>query len=1248
MLPNSESQDQTHQLFLQEAIGLLQQVDQDLQALQTEVESGPILDHLVHSAHLLRCGGAYFHLPSVEILAYRFRGVLKALQDQATDLRPEWIEALVQIKACLEQLRVAYTQAEPPDAAQFLAEAQPIFATLETQLSAAYGGHLVRMAQRDQDLVQQICVTELPQVLERLEASLRQSAAPAGEQIQAHLQNLLGFGEFLALPKLVVIARAALAALQADPDTALEVGQLTLNSCREAQATLLSKTGTVAEGTVAEGGNLAQLLVQAQDASGKVSPVLYFLVDATDWLDAMERDLLHFTERDNLLLMNSLMRTTHTLKGAAVGANLDTIVSVTRSLEDIFRSLCKPDTVVDAALKGLLFQIYECLRLSVSVQLTHPRVEDAEVLQRANAIFAQIREQLGDRFNPGTTLPTATALGIDVVQSVFQDDVEQRLQTLATALQQSDRQLATLLSQQVEVLMGIAESFDLEGFKEIAQVTMQALERHPDQAPLITEFALADFEQGRVSILAGDRIQGGASSFGLRYLAEGDEPTNQLSIVSGEGVSTVQTIRVAVAQLERLTQLTGVFLTSQKQQRSAHGQLNQHLEELQNHCQQHLQQLQQLSAEAENATSREQEQSCLEQFRVTAAEAAQLEGQLTEALQQHQQAGQTLKLQRQLLKDVRHHVIETQVVSLDPLFRRLTQMFKQLTMAEQKQAELTLVGTDISVERAVAEQLYDPLLHLLRNAFDHGIEATEVRRQLGKSEVAQIQLRAYQQERRTVIEVSDDGPGLDFEQIREQAVHRQLLSADEARLSSESELQALLFAPGFSTRSQVTDLSGLGVGLDVVQTQVQAMGGTVVVKTRSQQGTTFELKIPQKLTLGDSVSDAVEPPPAQNAAQNASVSRPLQVAPSTPSDEPSLEDLFGNLASSSTPRPAEPVPSKNQSRFQPVSQPQPPRTASVSSSPAQNVVSLRPNQFAQPNHERLEASQLFIWNAETTVFTIPYDAIEENVIPKMGQVTQVQQQQFLQWRGQSIPLYPIVDMLDPRAWGLSSSTTVQGQTLLRLVLRLGPQVLAIESTIDHLINGRQLTITPLNNPISRPQYVQGQTILANGSSAVVIDVMALLRENISIAAPSINRESILPSRRSTDHFSLNEQASQSTVLIIDDSRMVRETLKMTLQSANYSVLEAKDGQDAVNLAQTVTPPINAVICDVAMPRMNGLDFLRCCRQYPLYANVPIMMLSSCSSEVHQQIALDLGATAYFQKPYVDQQLLSAIRNLIQQ
>ncbi|MGB7413729.1 MAG: ATP-binding protein, partial [Thermosynechococcaceae cyanobacterium] len=632
-----------------------------------------------------------------------------------------------------------------------------------------------------------------------------------------------------------------------------------------------------------------------------------------------------------------------------------------------------PSIVVDASLKGLLFQIYECLRLSVSAQLTHPGLEDAEGLQRSNAILAQIREQLGDRFNPGTTLPTATALGVDVVQSVFQDDVDQRLQTLATALQQSNNQLATLLSQQVEVLIGIAESFDLEGFKDIAQVTAQALERYPDQAPLITELALADFEQGRALILEGDRTQGGAPSFGLRYLAEGDEPINQRFIVSDGGVSTVQTIRVAVAQLERLTQLTGVFLTSQKQQRSAYGQLHEHLEKLQGQCQQHLQQLQQLGAKAENAASREQEQSCLEQFRATATEAAQLEGQLTEALQQHQQAGQTLKLQRQLLKDVRHCVLETQIVPLEPLFRRLAQMFEQLTTAEHKQANLILTGTEITVERAVAEQLYDPLLHLVRNAFDHGIDPPEIRRRLGKPDVAQIQLRAYPQERRTIIEISDDGPGLNFDQIRERAIQLQLLSADEASLSSESELQKLLFAPGFSTRSQVTDLSGLGVGLDVVQTQVEAMGGTVAVKTRSHQGTTFELKIPQKLTLGDSDRDLIELP----SAQNANVSPPPQVVPSTPNNEPSLEDLFGNLDSSSTPRPVEPIPSKIQPRVQPVRQPQPQKAASVPASPAQPVASLRSNQFSQQNRERLDASHLFSWNAETMVFTIPYDAIEE-------------------------------------------------------------------------------------------------------------------------------------------------------------------------------------------------------------------------------------------------------------------------------
>lgn len=1206
-----EPQDQAQQLFLEEVVVLLQQVERDLQALQTASDSVPLLECLVQAAHLLRCGGAYFRLPSFELVAHRLKGILKVLQH--SDLRRDWLPPLLEITGGLQRLRTAYATGQPT--ASVLVQVQPYFATLMAQLSTAglSRDRMPRTAQLDQDLIQQVCVAELPQLLTSLEAALVDHDRPAA--IRACTQDISTFGEFLDQPQLREISRATLAALEPQPEAGLEIGQLALMGYQEVQA------GTGTSALYTEVLNQLRAYGQHRDIPRQKSAGLDFQAAARDWLTEIEQDLLQLTERDSLPTVHNLMRVTHTLKGAAMGANLDLVTSLSRSLEEVLRSLCRPNTAITPTLRGLLLRAYESLRLSTAAT----SLNEADIHQRANTIFAEIQEHLGDQFDPNAALPTAAALGADVVAAVFERDVEQRLQ----ALQSDGPQSAEHLRQQAEVLAGIAESFDLPGFKSIAEATIEAAAQAPEQATTIAQVALQDFRRGQAQVLAGDRTSGGAPSAALQSWAAGLGSSEELSPDAGEsphltvvsgGVSTVQTIRVAVEQLERLTQLTGVLLTSQKQQRSAHGQFQQQLEDLQTLGQQHLQQLRQLCEQTEtmlarrastSAIDREQERQCLEQLQAAAEDAAQVGQQLATLLQDHQQAGQTLKLQKQLLADIRQHVLATQVVTLESLFNRLQQVFQQLVTAENKAVDLTFSGADISVERTVAEQLYDPLLHLLRNAFDHGVETPEGRRQSGKPEQATIQLQASQQDRRTVITVTDDGPGLDLEQIRTRAVQLQL-APEQVELMSETELLKLLFTPGFSTRSQADDLSGRGIGLDVVQTQVQQMGGTVAIKTRSQQGTTIELKLPHRLPTARTMTS----PP---------------VAPSEPSPPasttPSLDDLFGNLAPANPPEasPAQPVMPE-----QPVTPRQP----------------VTPEPRPEPAAPAVDPSQLFIWSSGKMVFTLPYRQIEEHVDPNRGQVIQ-SPQRSLMWRGQHIPLYPLSEMLGHL--GAAGNGSKPSQTLLRLVLRLDAQVLAIESTIDHLINGRQLQIQPLSAALTQPQYVYGQTQLLDGTAAVVIDMMALLRQTLNLP----EAQSPVAVRSTPPAFDTppvtaapNERVAQRTVLIIDDSRMVRETLKGTLKTANYAILEAKDGQDAIDLAQQATAAPDAVICDVAMPRMNGLDFLRACRQYPLYADAPIMMLSSCSSEVHQKLAFDLGATAYLSKPYSDQQLLSTIANLI--
>ncbi len=1226
------------QKFLAEAAALLQQIDRDLRDLETALDSDSILERLVHAAHLLRCGSAYFQLPSIELLAHRFKNVLQHLRGR--EFNPNWSQSLSQLNTCLKQLCFVYTKGE--STVESLAQAHSIFTVWEHQLKTSDSSGGPRITQVDQGLVQQIYTTEFPLHLQQLEQGLAERDRI--NIVRTKAQELLGFGALLALSQLISIAQAALNALKAKPEAALEIGQLLLISCQNHQLTP-SQSPAPSEG-------LTQLIAYASIQQQPTSPLTSFLTDATDWLNTIEQDLLNLDEHNPLPQIYNLMRVTHTIKGAALSANLDTVTFLARSQEEIYRSLCHPDITIDSALKGLLFQSYECFRLSLSTD------NDEDVIQRAKVTFAQIRERL-EEIRQDVILPTPDDLGVDVVASIFQDDVEQRLQALAARVKQPDHsQLGGYLHQQAEVLTGIAESFDLKGFKYIAQATIRAIATHPTQATKIAQLALADFQQGQARILAGDRTQGGFPSSELRKLAgtrppqvhvedtSHDAPPRPIN-VSG-GISTVQTIRVAVEQLERLTQLTGVLLTSQKQQRSAHGQLNQRLEDLQKHCQGHLEQLQQLGDQADTflcqpetsgalGTGRlKQERQLLEQFRGAAEEAEQLGIQLTAILQDHQQAEQPLKLQRQLLTDMRNHVLETQIITLEDLFHRLTLVFERLVTTGDKVAKLDLVGAEIPVERIVAEQLYDPLLHLLRNAYDHGIDAPETRQQFGKTKVAQVELRAHLQNQWTIIQVRDDGPGLNIAQIRERAVHLKLLSSDKADVSTEAELLALLFTPGFSTKSQVSDISGRGMGLNVVQTQLQQMGGSVTVRTQSQHGTTFELMIPRKI---QSSAGLVSP-------QTPETTRFSQAQPAAPDQNapPSLEDLFGNLE-----RTIEPVPNVPQPHRPQITAPRASAgTVAVNPPPVQTLDGkIDPREpVLAPIHsdQRIETDRLFIWSTGATIYTLPYDHIEENVVPGQGRVTRTPQQQFLEWRGQQIPLYLLSEMLAPSVVGMGTGPTQLSQTTLLLVIRLGQQIFAIESTIDHLINGRQLSIHPLNHQISYPQYVYGQTALANGTPALLIDTIALLQQTFNLKEPSPQTLSSRSGTAGQNNY-LTPPTTQKTLLIIDDSRMVRETLKQTLQS-HYSLLEAQDGQAALDLAQTSSSALDAVICDVAMPRMNGLDFLRCCRQYPMYAEVPIMMLSSCNSEVHQRIALDLGATAYLTKPYVDQQLLTTLQDLV--
>jgi two-component system, chemotaxis family, sensor kinase CheA len=205
---------------------------------------------------------------------------------------------------------------------------------------------------------------------------------------------------------------------------------------------------------------------------------------------------------------------------------------------------------------------------------------------------------------------------------------------------------------------------------------------------------------------------------------------------------------------------------------------------------------------------------------------------------------QTLERQLAALQD---EVLEIRMVPVGQLFSRLAQVIRRYSREMGKDIELAMFGEDTELDKSLAEEIVDPLMHLVRNSIDHGIEPAETRRRKGKNEQGNIVLKAFQKGNYVVIEVIDDGRGIDIDKVRAKAVEKGLMEPD-AELE-ERELVNFIFTPGFSTKETATEISGRGVGMDVVKEKLAMLGGFSEVYTKKNEGTTFTLTLPITLAI---------------------------------------------------------------------------------------------------------------------------------------------------------------------------------------------------------------------------------------------------------------------------------------------------------------------------------------------------------------------------------------------------------------
>jgi two-component system, chemotaxis family, sensor kinase CheA len=208
-----------------------------------------------------------------------------------------------------------------------------------------------------------------------------------------------------------------------------------------------------------------------------------------------------------------------------------------------------------------------------------------------------------------------------------------------------------------------------------------------------------------------------------------------------------------------------------------------------------------------------------------------------------------MAFQARVLNDLQRSVMKIRMVPVDQLFRRFPRMVRDVARQCGREVELVVSGHDTDLDKGILDAIAEPLTHLVRNAISHGIELPEERRKQGKAPAGIIRLNAYHQGNQVVVEITDDGRGIDTQKIRAKAIELGLTTPEEAARLTETETLDFIFRPGFSTAEQVTEVSGRGVGMDVVQSVLHRLKATITVETCQGQGTAFRLKLPLTLAI---------------------------------------------------------------------------------------------------------------------------------------------------------------------------------------------------------------------------------------------------------------------------------------------------------------------------------------------------------------------------------------------------------------
>ena len=464
---------------------------------------------------------------------------------------------------------------------------------------------------------------------------------------------------------------------------------------------------------------------------------------------------------------------------------------------------------------------------------------------------------------------------------------------------------------------------------------------------------------------------------------------------------------------------------------------------------------------------------------------------------------------RLIIDEMESMVKNIRVLPISTVFNSFTRMVRDIANEKGKDIDFEIEGKDTCADKKIIEEIKTPLIHILRNAIDHGIESKEERIANGKSPIGRILLSAKQDDNKVIIDVMDDGQGFNLEKIKDRAVSRGFLTQEDVDSMTDEAIMNIIFWPGFTTGDSITSISGRGIGLDVVKTKISQLNGKVKVISEFGKGSCVHIEIPVTLTT----------------------------------------------------------------------------------------------------------LRVFLVQISGQTFAIPIQVITTFILKNHSEINTNNGMRSILYNGNIIPLYYLADILNLKPAPQNDKETI-------LILEADEKTIGL--VVDRLLGDQDILQKKLSPPLYKVKNISGITNLASGELCLILNMQDIMHFDFNKAVSGLNGNKLLPT----------DVLSYKRILIVDDSVTTRIMIKNILYNIGYVVDAAVDVEDA--FAQLKSNHYDLIITDIAMPKVDGYEFIERLRNDEMYADIPIIVMSSLQESKTKSKFKNLDIEYYVSKEYFNQ------------